>query len=52
MQLHGAEIVDGLDEFYSAIVELFGGGNLGGIRFVANKPLHQPLDQVHRARDE
>lgn len=39
MQLHGAEIVDGLDEFYGAIVELFGGGNLGGIRFVANKPL-------------
>ncbi|MDH3715863.1 MAG: methyltransferase domain-containing protein [Gammaproteobacteria bacterium] len=39
MRLHGAEIIDGLEEFYSAVVELFAGGNLGGIRFVANKPL-------------
>lgn len=39
LRLHGADIVDGLDDFYSAVVKLFTGGNLGGIRFVARKPL-------------
>ncbi|MDH3451807.1 MAG: hypothetical protein OEN20_05250, partial [Gammaproteobacteria bacterium] len=39
LQLHGAQIVDGLDAFYSAVVELFTNGNLGGIRFVARKPV-------------
>ena len=36
--LHGADVVRGLEEFYSAIVTLFTGGNLGGIRFTARKP--------------
>lgn len=38
LRLHGEEIVDGLDEFYRAVVALFDGGNLGGIRLVARKP--------------
>lgn len=38
LALHGSEIVDGLDHFYTTIVSLFGGGNLGGLRFVAWKP--------------
>jgi cyclopropane fatty-acyl-phospholipid synthase-like methyltransferase len=36
--LHGVEIVDGLGEFYSTMVELFEGGNLGGICVVAWRP--------------
>jgi cyclopropane fatty-acyl-phospholipid synthase-like methyltransferase len=36
--LHGVEVVDGLSEFYSTMVELFEGGNLGGICVVAWKP--------------
>ena len=39
LALHGAEIVDGLDHFYTTIVALFNGGNLGGIRLVAWKPV-------------
>jgi len=38
IDLHGAEIVQGLDEFYAAVAELFCGGNLGGIRVIAWKP--------------
>jgi cyclopropane fatty-acyl-phospholipid synthase-like methyltransferase len=38
LALHGAEIVDGLDEFYAAVAALFSGGNLGGVRIVARKP--------------
>lgn len=38
LKLNGAEIVQGLDEFYAAVVALFRGGNLGGIRLVAWKP--------------
>ena len=38
LALHGAEIVDGLDEFYAAVVELFCGGNLGGVRIAVRKP--------------
>lgn len=38
LALHGAAIVDGLDEFYAAIVKLFTAGNLGGIRLVARRP--------------
>ena len=38
LALHGVEIVDGLDHFYTTIVNLFGGGNLGGLRLVAWKP--------------
>ena len=38
LKLHGTEIVDGLTEFYAAVVELFKAGNLGGVRLVAWKP--------------
>ena len=38
LRVHGSEIVDGLEEFYSTIVRLFDGGNLGGIRVLARKP--------------
>jgi hypothetical protein len=37
-ELHGAEIVQALDDFYTAVAALFRGGNLGGIRLVAWKP--------------
>lgn len=36
--LHGAELVEGLDHFFSAVDELFKGGNFGGLRLVAWKP--------------
>ncbi len=36
-QLHGAETVAGLDDFYSAVAELFSGGRLGGLRIVARR---------------
>lgn len=36
--VHGEAIVDGLDEFYTLVADLFRGGNLGGIRLVARKP--------------
>ncbi len=36
--LHGKEVVNGLSEFYSAIVNLFTAGNLGGVCFTAWKP--------------
>lgn len=38
LRVHGYETVDGLEEFYSTIVGLFEGGNLGGIRVLARKP--------------
>ena len=38
LELHGAEIVNGLDDFYAAVAALFRGGNLGGIRLVAWTP--------------
>ena len=38
IKLHGGEVVNGLSEFYAAIVELFQAGNLGGMRFIARKP--------------
>jgi cyclopropane fatty-acyl-phospholipid synthase-like methyltransferase len=38
LALHGAEIVNGLDDFYAAVAALFRGGNLGGIRLVAWTP--------------
>lgn len=37
LALHGADIVDGLDHFYRTVVDLFSGGNLGGIRVLAWK---------------
>jgi cyclopropane fatty-acyl-phospholipid synthase-like methyltransferase len=37
-ELHGAQIVQALDDFYTAVAALFRGGNLGGIRLVAWKP--------------
>jgi cyclopropane fatty-acyl-phospholipid synthase-like methyltransferase len=39
IKLHGSDLVTGLHEFYSTIVDLFGGGNLGGICVIARKPL-------------
>ena len=36
--LHGKKIVNGLSEFYRAIVNLFTAGNLGGVCFTAWKP--------------
>jgi cyclopropane fatty-acyl-phospholipid synthase-like methyltransferase len=42
LDLHGADLVQGLDEFYAAVAELFCGGNLGGIRIVAWKPSVTP----------
>ena len=36
--LHGVELVEGLDHFYSSVDELFKGGNFGGIRIEAWKP--------------
>ena len=38
LNLHGAKTVDGLTEFYTTVVDLFKAGNLGGIKFTANKP--------------
>jgi cyclopropane fatty-acyl-phospholipid synthase-like methyltransferase len=38
LRVHGPEIVDGLEEFYTSIVALFEGGNLGGVRVIARKP--------------
>ena len=37
-KLHGQQVVNGLSEFYEAIVSLFTAGNLGGICFTAWKP--------------
>lgn len=37
IDLHGRETVTGLDDFYSAVVELFRGGRLGGVRIVARR---------------
>ena len=38
LRLHGADIVEGLLEFYATVVELFEAGHLGGVRLVAWKP--------------
>jgi cyclopropane fatty-acyl-phospholipid synthase-like methyltransferase len=38
LRVHDPEIVDGLEEFYTSIVDLFEGGNLGGVRVIARKP--------------
>jgi len=35
--VNGIEVVEGLDDFYSKMVKLFNGGNLGGVRIVAQK---------------
>jgi cyclopropane fatty-acyl-phospholipid synthase-like methyltransferase len=37
-RVHNFETWDALDRFYSAIVQLFMGGNLGGVRLVLTKP--------------
>ena len=37
-RVHNAETWNALDRFYSAIVTLFGGGNLGGVRLILTKP--------------
>ena len=33
--VHGAEVVEGLEDFYAAVAGLFEGGRLGGLRIVA-----------------
>jgi cyclopropane fatty-acyl-phospholipid synthase-like methyltransferase len=38
LRVHGAEIVNSLEEFYASITALFEGGNLGGVRVLARKP--------------
>lgn len=35
--LHGAALVEALDDFFSTVVTLFAGGNLGGVRVVAQR---------------
>ena len=35
--LHGAQLVEALDDFYTTVVGLFTGGRLGGVRFVARR---------------
>ncbi len=37
IDLHGRETVRGLDQFYSAVVALFQGGRLGGVRIAARR---------------
>ena len=36
LQVHGAEIVEGMTQHYTAVSQLFGGGNLGGVRIIAS----------------
>lgn len=38
LQVHGAEITAGLADFYGTVAGLYGGGVLGGLRFVAVSP--------------
>ena len=38
LELHGAEVVDGLEGFYTAVERLFRGGNWGGLQIEAWKP--------------
>ena len=38
LALHGAEVVEGLDDFYASVDRLFAGGRLGGLRIVARRP--------------
>ena len=35
--VHGAELVDALDDFYATVAALYAGGNLGGVRIVARR---------------
>lgn len=39
LDVHGPAIVDGLDDFYGTMTSLYEGGNLGGIRLLARKPI-------------
>ncbi|MFT7475123.1 MAG: sarcosine/dimethylglycine N-methyltransferase [Verrucomicrobiales bacterium] len=38
IERYDAPTVDGLDHFYSTVVDLFGGGRLGGLRLIARLP--------------
>ena len=38
VRVHGPEIVNALETFYATVVDLFEGGNLGGVRVIATKP--------------
>jgi cyclopropane fatty-acyl-phospholipid synthase-like methyltransferase len=35
--IHGPDLVDALEDFYATVAQLFAGGNLGGLRIVAQK---------------
>ncbi len=37
LAIHGENVVDGLTDFYQAMVDLFEGGNLGGAVVTAKK---------------
>lgn len=39
VRIHGAELVQGLAYFYTAIARLFAGGHCGGVRVVVRKPM-------------
>ena len=41
--VHGEQLVNGLQFFYSAVAQLFKGGHCGGVRIVARKPLESKL---------
>lgn len=38
LRVHGADIVESLDRFFSGVSRLFDGGHLGGVRLTARKP--------------
>lgn len=38
LKVHGATVVDGLDDFFGTMASLYEGGNLGGIQLAARKP--------------
>ncbi len=38
LEVHGAEIVEGLEDFYGTVGELYAAGVLGGARILATKP--------------
>eukprot|EP00923_Selenidium_pygospionis_P035800 GHVN01062629.1.p1 GENE.GHVN01062629.1~~GHVN01062629.1.p1 ORF type:complete len:306 (+),score=31.29 GHVN01062629.1:232-1149(+) len=50
-RVHGATIVEGLSEFYSAVDELFEGGNLGYCVVIADKPGTSTVGSHHADND-
>jgi len=39
VEVHGADVVDGLDDFYATVADLYGRGVIGGARITAALPL-------------